>query len=52
MEGFVVTLLVAVLLLVLFQFILDAVGLEAGARKIIWFVAVIVAVIYVLRGAL
>lgn len=52
MEGFVVALLTVVLLLVLLQFILDALGLEAGARKVIWVIAVVVSVVWLLRGTL
>jgi uncharacterized membrane protein len=46
MNGFVYSLLVVVLLLVLLQYLLDAVGLADPARKIIWFIAVVVGVLY------
>jgi len=43
-------LLIAVLILVLLQFLLDAVGLEPKARQIIWVIAVVIVVLYVVTG--
>ena len=52
MSGFVISLLVVVLLLVLLQYILEAVGLQEPARKIVWIVALVVGIIYLLKGVI
>lgn len=48
MPGILVSLLIAVLCLVLFQYLLDAVGLSDPAKKVLWVIAVVLAIIYVL----
>ena len=48
MPAFLVSLLVVVLILVLLQFILEAVALQEPARKIIWVVAIVIGVLWLL----
>ena len=48
MPAFLVSLLIVILLLVLLQYILDAVALHDPARKIIWIVAIVISVLWLL----
>lgn len=48
MPGLLVSLLVAVLVLVLVKYVLEAFDLPEPARKVLWIIAVVVAVWYVI----
>ena len=48
MPAFLINLLILVLVLVLLQWLLDAVGLEGKAKSIIWVIAVIVGILWIL----
>lgn len=50
MEAFATSLIIVILLLVLLQYILDAVKLEERARNIIWLIALFGGIIWLLKG--
>jgi hypothetical protein len=50
MPAILVNLLILVLVLVLLQFLLDAVGLKDPAKNVIWVIAIIIGVIWLLGG--
>ncbi len=50
MPAFLINLLILVLILVILQWVLEAVGLEARARQIVWIVAIVIGVIWLLTG--
>lgn len=48
MPGILISLLIAIVFLLLVQFILDSIGLKEPARKILWIIAIVVAIWYVI----
>ena len=50
MEGLILGILVVIVVLVLIQFLLDKVGLAEPARGILWIVAIVLSLLWLLGG--